>query len=350
MTNARPPRRTRLALCLALAVAAAAPARAQGPFTSLTVFGDSYVDSGNLRRITFGTQPPPSLYPSGRLSDGDVFSEYLARSLGRPGDAAPVFGTGAASGNYAVGGARTDGAFPPGTQTQIGAYLTRPGAGPGTFTDPTGLYLLFAGGNDLREAGGIADPVARQAAAAAAAGRVVAQAGLLAGAGARNVLVFTLPSLGVTPEAQRNPDPGRPAALDQATAAFNATLAAGIAGLQTAAPAATFFNFRLDNLLANILADARAGGALYGLTNVTAPCLPGFNPGPASCDVSLFSDQLHPTTRTHQVIAASVYGYVTTGQNVAVIPEPATPALVAGGLAALGAARARRAASRRRAA
>jgi outer membrane lipase/esterase len=324
---------------LALAPAAAA---AQAPFTSLTFFGDSYVDTGNLFLLTGGAQPPAPPYATGRFSNGLVFTDYLAASLGRPGDAAPVFLTRAASGNYAIGGARTDGSVPPSTGTQVGSYLTRPGATPSTRTDPTGLYALFAGGNDLRDAGALGTEAARQAAAAAAAGRVVTQAGQLAAAGARNVLLFSFPSLGGTPEAQAIP--GRPAIQDALAVTFNATLAAGIAGLQASLPGTSFLNFRLDNLFANILADASAGGGRYGLTNLTVPC---FAPGAPSCDVSVFADDLHPTTRTHQVIAGSVFTYVTTGQNVALVPEPATLALVAGGVAVFGlagAARRRRAA------
>lgn len=322
-------RRRSLVATLLTLVAPAALA-AQAPYSSLTFFGDSYVDTGNLALLTGGLQPSSPPYFPGHFSNGPVFTEYLAQGLGRPGDAAPAFIARAASGNYAIGGARTNGSIPPGTATQVGSYLTRPGATPTTVTDPTGLYVLFAGGNDLRDAGSLTDPAARQAAAAAAAQRVITQAGQLGVAGARNVLLFTLPSLSVTPEARGIP--GRPAIDDALAAAFNGTLAAGIAGLQASLPGATVFNFRLDNLYANILADAASGGALYGLTNLTTPCLA---PGAPSCDVSVFADDLHPTTRMHQFIGSAVATYVTTGRNVALVPEPATFVLVGIGAAAL---------------
>jgi outer membrane lipase/esterase len=330
-------RRARVAAA-ALALAAPAALAAQAPYSSLTFFGDSYVDTGNAFILTGGAQPLPP-YFQGRFSNGLVFTDYLAQSLGRPTDAAPVFVQRAASGNYAVGGARTDSPNV-GTASQIGSYLTRPGVTPATRTDATGLYVLFAGGNDLRDAGGLADPVARQAAAAAAAQRVIAQAGQLGAAGARNVLLFTLPSLGSTPEARVIP--GRPAILDALATTFNSTLAAGILGLQTQLPGSTFLNFRLDNLYANILADAATGGGVYGLTNVDTPC---FQAGAPSCSVSVFADALHPTTRVHQLIGQAAATYVTTGQNVALVPEPTTVLLFGAGAVALGvAARRRRAA------
>jgi phospholipase/lecithinase/hemolysin len=110
---------------------------------------------------------------------------------------------------------------------------------------------------------------------------------------------------------------------------FAATLATGLAGLQTTRPTTTFYNLRLDNLFANLLADVQAGGTQYGFTNATIPCL---QPGAPSCDVSIFADNLHATTRTHGLISDAAYTYVTTGQNVALVPEPATLGLVGAGL------------------
>lgn len=325
-------------------VSALAPAAlaAQGPFSSLTFFGDSYSDTGNAYLLTAGMEPPSPPYAPGRFSNGPIWVDYFAQALGRPGDAAPVFLTRQASGDYAVASARTTG-FLISTQAQIASYLTRPGTTAGTVTDPTGLYALFAGGDDLRDAGGLTDAAARQAAAAAAAQNVVTQAGQLAGSGARNVLLFSLPSLGATPEARGIT--GRPAIDDQLAATFDATLAAGIAGLERTFGTTTFFDFRLDNLFASILSDAQAGAPLYGLTNVTTPCLgpPAGPPGAPSCDVSVFADSLHPTTRTDQIIARSVAGYVTAGQS-AVVPEPTTVLLVgAGGVTLAGVAARRRA-------
>jgi outer membrane lipase/esterase len=243
-----------------------------------------------------------------------------------------------------VAGARTDGAFPPGTQTQVLSYLTRPGALPGAAADPTGLYVLFAGGNDLRDAGGLADPVARQTAAAAAAQRVVTQAGLLAGNGARNVLLFTLPSLGVHPRGARParaPGDPRPARRHvQQHARRRHPRPAGRAARDDV------LQLPARQPLRQHPRRRGGGGAQYGFTNVTTPCLPPYAPpGAPSCDVSVFADDLHPTTRVHALIGRSAFTYVTTGQNVQLVPEPATLVLFGAGAVALAAvARRRRAA------
>jgi outer membrane lipase/esterase len=342
-TVLRAARRRAAPFLVAFFALAPAALDAQGPFTSVTFFGDSYVDTGNAFLLTGGANPPPP-YFQGRFSNGLVWSDYLARSLGRPGDAAPVFLTRAASGVYAVAGARSGPGGQTSTATQIGSYLTRPGGTPGQVSDPTGLYALFAGGNDLRDAGALGTAAARQAEAAAAAQRVIAQAGALAQGGARNVLLFSLGSLSATPEARAIP--GRPAIQDELSATFNATLAAGIAGLSGSFGGTTFFNLRVDNLLTNILLDAQAGGGLYGITDTTRPCFgPPFGPpNPAPCDVSMWADDLHPTTRTHALIGEAAFRYVTTGQNVAVIPEPATVLLVGAGFVVTGLIARRRAA------
>lgn len=350
----------RPAAALALAAALAAPAAAAAqPFTSFTLFGDSYADVGNAFRLTVGGAAAPP-YDGARFSDGKVFTEYLAEALSRPTDAQGVFANltpaelppgavpvpgvtpVAGSGNYAIGGATTTNAQ--GTQNQIALFLARPAVEPRT--TPTGLYALFVGGNDLREAGTLSTTAARQAAGAAAAQNVLAQATALVGAGARNILFFTLQSPGVMPEALAVP--GLSARRDEAAAAFNAALAAGIASnLGGLAPVGTtLFNFRLDNLFANLRADALAGGPRYGITNLAVPCLiPDNLPGASPCAQSAFVDGIHPTTGVHRIIGESVARYVTTGQNVALVPEPATVALVGAGVTLLGAlARRRRAA------
>ena len=346
-----PLRRSRarlLALAATLAaVMPGAPAHAQGPITSLTLFGDSFSDTGNAFQLSGF---PPAPYVNGRFSNGDVFGDYLARLLGRPGDATPAFAARLPSGNYAIGASRTvdavvnvPGLGPqtvPGTASQIAQYALVPGR---TF-DPTGLYVLFAGANDVRDAGGLGTDAARRAAAQTAALNIAAQANQLALLGARSILLPLLPNLGLIPEAALIP--GRSAILTELTSVFNTTLATGIAGLRAANPTTQFYELTTNNLYTNILADVQRGGGVYGFVNASIPCLPGFQPPgvPAPpCAVSVFADPLHPTTRVHELLANAAYNRVVNNVDIAVVPEPSTVILLATGLLTIAGVAGRRA-------
>jgi outer membrane lipase/esterase len=265
-----------------------------------------------------------------------VWIEYLASSLGRPQDAAPVFLAGPGAGNYAIGGARASvwpGDIIPTTAAQIARYFSFAGA-----ADPTGLYTLFSGGNDLRAAGALATDAERRAATLAAAQAVAAQAGALAANGARSILVPYLANVGLFPEALIIP--GRTAILAELSTLYNQALAVGIGQLRAANPTTTFYDLRLDNLYDNVRFDALArGGATYGITNVNTPC---FAPGAPSCATSLFVDGQHPTTVGHQAIAGAARNLVVNGVNVSTVPEPTTVALLGGGLLLVAGAAARR--------
>jgi outer membrane lipase/esterase len=142
-------------------------------FTALVAFGDSLSDTGN----------------AGRFSNGPVWVEHLAKSLGLPLRPSRAGGT-----NHAVGGARAVGG-PNELRAQVRGYLAERGGS----ADPRALYTVWAGGNDLLAAGFASGPDTAGRAAAAAVGEAVAALGA---AGARTVLVPNLPDIGITPALQ----------------------------------------------------------------------------------------------------------------------------------------------------
>jgi outer membrane lipase/esterase len=315
-----------------LATAALSPvtalAGASSPFTDLVFFGDSLSDTGNLFLATGGTQPPAAGGPyfNGRFSDGPLWVERLASGLGQANDAAPYLLGG---NNYAYAGARSStSSAPPGLLAQIGGIWGATHAA----ADPGALYVVVAGGNDLRDArtafptNSAADEAGRQKAANDTAVNLISGLGLLAQKGARNVLIANLPDLGATPEASFL---GLTAPSSDVSARFNALLPviAGV-GAQTFGLNVSFLD--MASLGAAVRDDALTnGGAVYGITNVALPCAGffGAGPTPTACSASLFSDALHPSARAHQLLGDAAL------LAVGVVPEPASALLMALGVA-----------------
>jgi len=308
-------------------------------FSSMTVFGDSLSDTGNVLVATGGAVPTAP-YFNGRFSNGPVWIDTLATRLGLPsGGMSALMG----GGNYAFGGARTGaGADPvPGLLAQA-AGLWGP-ANPAA--DAGGLYVLVGGGNDMRDArsafqtGSAADAAGRQAAAEAAVESLATSLGFLASRGAQNVLIANLPDLGATPEAAAL---GLVAASSDASARYNA-LMPGLLAFGSSLGLNMFF-LDMAGLAQGIRNDAlNNGGAVYGITNVFTPCGTFQGSIGISCDVSLFSDALHPSARSHEILGLAAADLFLTA-----VPEPGTLAMFAVGLAMLGFAVSRRSAYARR--
>lgn len=181
--------------CIA-AAAVASPASAERTtpsYTSVTVFGDSLVDAGNIFTQFGGAANPASQgYFQGRFTNGYNYPDLLSIDLfGAPTVASLQGGT-----NFAFGGARATGTSAvPDLQEQLAqynAYL----AAPGRSVDPNGLYILNFGGNDIfaaqgpgAPAGFASDGAFLQQAASIYAGGVQALNDL----GARNILLTGFP-------------------------------------------------------------------------------------------------------------------------------------------------------------
>lgn len=319
--------------------AAALSASATSSYSGLVVFGDSLSDSGNnalLLTKALGGLPPvvvtgDSFYtqiPSsaGTYTNGAVWTQYLAQSLGLSLTPSVAGGT-----NFAFGGAQTSQngndfpvqapGFPYSMRTQMNSYL----GATGNLADPDALYIVAGGGNNLRAAlaaiGAGADPNATAAATVAAyATDMAGLVGSLKLAGAQHVLVVNTPNFGLTPLANAV---GYSAQATGLSFAMNTALAGALAG--TGAQTFDLFGFQTATV---------AAGPASGFSNMTHACAALVN----ACDVatSLYWDGIHPTTLAHRQIASAVLATA--------VPEPDVAAMLAVGLAVLALGRRRRAA------
>ncbi|WP_326543988.1 SGNH/GDSL hydrolase family protein [Pseudorhodoferax sp.] len=312
-------RRLGALLTVATAALLGSAAAVAGPYSSLTVFGDSLSDTGNIQIATGGATPPAPYY-NGRFSDGPNWIDVLAAGLGLPGGALPALAGGS---NYAFGGARTGiDNNPPGVLAQVAGLWGSAHA----VADASGLYVVVGGGNDMRDArGATSTDASRQAAAAAAAANIFDSVALLASRGAQHVLISTLPDLGRTPEA---------VALDlvapssDATQRYNALVWAMEAQLEALFSGLDVVVLDMNGIGQAIYDDPAA----YGISNVALPCT-GFGAVTGgACSTSLFSDALHPSAVAHTIIGNAALALVVP----AAVPLPATAALAGLGLLVLG--------------
>ncbi|MEL4892820.1 autotransporter domain-containing protein [Xanthomonas protegens] len=296
MTSSIRPLRSLLAAAIVLA---AAPAFAQSTYSRTVFFGDSLTDAGYYRPLL----PASVRAVTGQFTTNPdfVWAQYVAEYYGTN---AAANGNGQIGDDYAVGNARVGVANPsalgvaPSLATQASNYL----AANGGKADPNALYSVWGGANDLFAIAGGA-PVQ-----ATIGNAVTAEVGIVASlqnAGARYVMVNNLPDVGITPRFRA----GGAAAMAQGTAlatAYNTALFSGLksAGLRVI-PVDTF------HLLQEVVANPGA----YGFTNVTGTaCQPQITAQSLTCnptsyvsadaaDTYVFADGVHPTGRTHELLA-----------------------------------------------
>lgn len=279
--------RIRLALLLGLIAIAFATSRAEAkdlPFSRIIVLGDSLSDTGNFFELSGGFPPAP--YFEGRASNGQLWVEYLAEGFGltiAEGDNYAVFGatTSSLNINDAPGGPDF-----PGLSEQVQKLLAENPAG----LDPDALYILWIGANDFFVHFAIPDADPRMM-IANGVGNTAAAIQQLALAGARHILAPNVPDIGLTPFAISS---GAGPLVTQLTAAYNNVLDGTFENLGKAGiPVIELDAFEIFQ---GMVEEAKK----IGFSNVTDPFLPAME---GDADEFLFWDDVHPTTKAHQVLA-----------------------------------------------
>ncbi|OLS64477.1 esterase EstP [Pseudomonas putida] len=325
------------AACL-LAIACSSAMAAPSPYSTMIVFGDSLADAG---QFPDPTTPGSSQRYTNRNADGSfapVSSMILGGYLGVPADQlnASTSAVNAALGipdgnNWATGGYRTDQVFesitgeslvviPPGNPGAGTVLRKRPGylAG-GRMADPNALYYLTGGGNDFLQ-GLVTSP----AAAATSATQLAASAQALQQAGARYIMVWLLPDLGLTPALNGTPLQGP---SSQLSAVFNQTLVSQLAQIDAeiiplnipllfneALAAPTQFGLAADQ---NLLQTCYSGN---GCTQNPVYGANGTNPDASKL---LFNDSVHPTIAGQRMIADYGYSILSAPWELTLLPEMA---------------------------
>ena len=280
---------------LALFVTASSALAGETAFSKIVVFGDSLNDTGNLARLTGGAFPNTPNYTYGRQTNGPVWVEYLAEDLGLSNKVL----------NYAVVGAMTKPApgFPtgnvwsdtfPGLEgTDVFSQVMNYALDSHERADPAALYILEGGANDFPR---VANP-------GVIVSNLIDSLVALELIGARHILVVNLPDIGKTPrvilaEQYGYIPPGSGAAYSAACAQVNLALAGAVAAATRHHAKITFADtYGFMNKVA-------ANPAAFGLLNAQYPwLLAGAGTNPVDW---LFWDDLHPTTRGHEIFAAQV--------------------------------------------
>ncbi|HEY1863213.1 MAG TPA: SGNH/GDSL hydrolase family protein [Roseiarcus sp.] len=322
-------------LCLTAFVVALACAStpAAAAYTSIFAFGDSLSDAGNLSSES-GGKIPSKPYVDGHFSNGPTWVEDLYQMLGL--GAMKPFLTSADGTNFAFGGAQTGitdiNPFDPSSPVhidlpdQISAFnLVDPNPVKGA------LYTIDIGANDIMNA--LEDkipPSELQTVMMQAEANTIASVKSLVGLGARSLLFYEVPNLGLTPRFRGTALQGTASDL---AASFNAVVLNGLAGFKSEGLKV----FTLDTY--DLLGEIEADPSHFGFTNVSDPCWTGSFTDPSSgtlCSPNLadqnqylFWDEVHPTAAGHLLTAEFAV-------EALAAPEISTWAMMLVGFAGLG--------------
>jgi len=299
-------------ICL-LAVTCLMPAAATAgaDYDRLVVFGDSLSDPGNAYVLTGTALKPPYTalipdYPYARgghhLSDGATWIERLAKKMKLRKSAGPALRVPGKFSNYAIDRSRacTDSPSPSyiDLTTQVGMFLTQFD----TASDKS-LYVLFAGGNDVRDA--LVNPEMGEMILGCALLSLSDNIQTLIAAGARAFLIPNVPNLGLVPAvALQGPEAQQGAT--EVTYFFNQQLESILTEIETAyGGLVTFYRLDTFELLTRTALE-------HPELNVTDPCIDVFSGTVCKhAKKYLFWDGIHPTRTGHELIAeeaASVLG------------------------------------------
>jgi outer membrane lipase/esterase len=300
--------------CLFLAVAALAQNRI---FTNQYTFGDSLSDNGNAYLASGGTINTNPLNFGGRWSNGPTFVEQLGNTLAT-GATAPT--SVKSSIDFAFGGATAVAALSavpfPSLTAQLGLFQSHAIA-----IQKTDLFTVWMGANDILNTASRADPNVMAPAGINAAAATAGAIQTLIGLGAKNILVLNMPDIGLTPAGLSS---GGGTLLTAGSLAYNTEFDTRLKTIAASAPDVRITRIDAAALIARIQVDFKALGFANATSGIILPASQGGGGDPSGY---AFFDGIHPSAKTHQLLARVV--------TEALNPEPVVGFAATEGTAAL---------------
>jgi outer membrane lipase/esterase len=296
---------------------------AQSQYSSITVFGDSLSDPGNIPKF-FGINYPPAPYFENQFSNGPVYAKYLTSLFGVTAPLQDFAIGGAESGTANIGGLPGNpsiGLPNAGINGEISYYLQ---------SNPTpssrSLFIVWGGANDYLDLVQSFSGLGLSGAALSSyltsstgpvtvtVSNLVGDVTRLAQKGVKNFVVPNLPNLGATPLLNGNTTTSSQGS--QLTDLHNQSLAQAMGQLQQQ----LHVNITIVDI-GSVLNDILANPSKYGVdpSHTTQECILN-----ATCVAQhqnyLFWDDVHPTALLQQelsyVFLSSLDGPTTVGAEM----------------------------------
>jgi phospholipase/lecithinase/hemolysin len=282
------------------------PVNPNAPFGNIYAFGDSLSDAGNDYIISLNRLPVSPPYVSGHFTNGNVWVQDLAASIGLPAVHASLSG----GTDFAYGGAETGNeplhsANPLDLPTQLSEFRAEY-----PHPNPNALYTLSAGSNDVIDAINefFVDPTTAFADLQQAVNNIAVFSFGLAESGAKYMLLLTVPDLGKTPE-ERDQGKHHAHVASKLSALFDKDLTQT---MQVVA-AQAHLNLGIEDTY-SLIDKAVKHPHQFGITDTKNPVWTGnftdpnsgklVSTNPAVQNQHLFWDHLHPTAQGHAVLAS----------------------------------------------
>ncbi|MBV9757373.1 MAG: SGNH/GDSL hydrolase family protein [Alphaproteobacteria bacterium] len=285
------------------------PVNPNAPFGNIYAFGDSLSDAGNDFILSLNHLPVSPPYVDGHFTNGPTWVQDLAASMSLPTVSASLSG----GTDFAYGGAET-GSEPlhsanlldlPTQLAEFRAEYPHP--------NPNALYTVWAGSNDVIDAINewFVNPTTAFADLQQAVNNIADFSFSLAEAGAKNMLLLTVPDIGKTPE-EREQGKSHAHVGHVMAKLFDQDLTQT---MQVVAAQAHLNLGILDTF--SLIDQAVKHPQQFGITNTKDPVWTGnftdpnsgtlVSTNPAVQNQHLFWDKLHPTAQGHSVVAAAAH-------------------------------------------